>query len=139
MTRLMTAWGVTELSHKRGPLKSEEIVLPSPWPPTRRIPGRTLPVAGRVRRILVQQTGPNGLLDKPPVPALRELAGCKSEHPEGEAGAAEPGAAAGRKSTRSLGSKAAKGKGKGKDKGKAAKGKKGAKEKGAKGDKKGKK
>lgn len=114
----MTAWGVSELPNKRGPLQSKDIVWPSPWPASRRIPDRTLPVAGRVRRILVQQTGPLGLLDKPPVPGLRDLPGCQSDHAEAEVEIVATGK--GSKSS------AAKGKGSAKD------GKKGSNKKGKK-------
>lgn len=66
-------WGLRGQNPILGPIYSSEILIPCPWPETLRIPGRTLPTAGRCRRIKLTQCGPLGLLDKEPVPGLREL------------------------------------------------------------------
>lgn len=76
-------WGTAMLMGiKNGPLKLSEIVYPSPWPSSRRIPGRTLPVSGRARGNRLTQRGPLGLLDAEPVPGLRQLPGCMSDRTE---------------------------------------------------------
>lgn len=83
--RVMPVWGCCTFGAKTGPLKAAEIVYPHPWPATRRIPGQTLPVAGRVRRVLLTQCGPHGLLDTPPVLGIRQLPGCMGDHQPDEA------------------------------------------------------
>lgn len=66
-------WGLSGQNATLGPIRSSEILVPCPWPETLRIPGQTLPIAGRCRRIKLTQCGPLGLLDTEPVPGLREL------------------------------------------------------------------
>ena len=56
---------------KHGPIKSNEIVFPL-LSKTRCIRDRMLPIAGRFRFIKLQQIGPHGLLDAPPVLSLKQ-------------------------------------------------------------------
>lgn len=71
--REMPYWGLRGQHAILGPIRSSEILVPSPWPETLRIPGKTLPVAGRCHRIKLTRWGPMGIFETDPVPGLSEL------------------------------------------------------------------
>lgn len=72
-SRLMPYWRTYGLGLKEGPIEYSEIQYPSPWPPNRRIPGKTLPMAGRFRFIKISKCGTLNLYDKPPVLSLKQI------------------------------------------------------------------